>query len=251
MKSQVSNSKPWVIAHRGNSSVAPENTLAAFQAALEVGADMVELDVHLSADGHVIVMHDDDVARTTNGQGKIQDLPWPQIQKLDAGSWFDKRFKDEPVPTLDDTLRLISGQAGACIEIKDNDPRLATEVLQRLDQAGMQERSMIISFHADVLRVCRGKLKCPPLSLLSTQSDVIDRAVAIGADGVQPQYDIVDESFVERAHAAGLFVAVWTVNNQVVMRQMLQVGVDGITSDFAGMLMDLLGRNRGCVSVHR
>jgi len=250
MKLPVANSKPWVIAHRGNSSVAPENTLAAFQAALEVGADMVELDVHLSADGRVIVMHDDDVTRTTNGQGKIRDLSWPQIQKLDAGGWFNQRFQGEPVPTLDETLRLLSGNAKACIELKDNDPRLAGEVLRLLDQTDMREHSLIVSFHEKVLRGRHDWPNRPLLSLISTRPGCIDRACAIGADGVQPIYNIVDVDFLDRLHKAKLFAAVWTVDDLSMMRKMVDLGVDGITSNAPGILLDLLGRNHGHVSGH-
>ena len=242
MQRQASDSKPWVIAHRGNSSAAPENTLAAFRSALDVGADMVEMDVHLSADGHVIVMHDESVTRTTQGQGRLRDMSWPQIQQLDAGRWFNPRFTGEPVPALDEALRLLAGKAGACIEIKHEDPRLAMEVMRLLDQNGMRERSLIISFIEKPLLLCRGQPNRPRLSLLGTQIDMIDRACAAGLDGVQPQFEIVDQHFVERAHHAGLFVAVWTVNDPVILRRMIDQGVDGITTDHPGQLLDLLDR---------
>lgn len=205
---------------------------------------MVEMDVHLSADGHVIVMHDDWVARTTQGQGRLRDMSWPQIQQLDAGSWFNPRFKGEPVPPLDKALRLLAGKAGACIEIKHEDPCLATEVMRLLDQTGMRESSLIISFLEKTLRHCRSNPTRPRLSLLAAQLDMIDRACAAGIEGVQPQFDIVDDHFVERAHHAGLFVAVWTVNDPVIMRRMIDQGVDGIITDNPGQLLDLLGRRR-------
>ena len=102
--------QPLVIAHRGFSGVAPENTLAAFRKAIDVGADMFELDVLLSQDEHVVVIHDDTLERTTNGTGKVIDHTLAELQALDAGSWFSPEFAGEPIPTLEDALRLAKGE---------------------------------------------------------------------------------------------------------------------------------------------
>jgi len=121
-----------VIAHRGASAYAPENTLAAFALAAEQGADWFELDCTLSKDGEVIVIHDDDVERTTGGTGKVADLTLAELKALDAGSWFDPKFAGEKLPTLGEALDLAKGRIGVYIEIKDSadDRRLSNEILK-------------------------------------------------------------------------------------------------------------------------
>ena len=107
-----------VVGHRGAAGLAPENTLASFRKALEIGVDIVELDVHLTKDGHVVAIHDSNVRRTSNGRGEVADLTLTQIKALDAGSWFDKAFAHEVIPTLGEVLDLVDGQSKVLIEIK-------------------------------------------------------------------------------------------------------------------------------------
>lgn len=122
-----------VIAHRGASAEAPENTLAAFKAAIEQGADYFELDCHLSRDGEVVVIHDGDLARTTDGEGAVAAHPWSALQQLDAGSWFNPAFRAEKLPSLDEALRLARGKTGVYVEIKnvDDDGELFAKMVAR------------------------------------------------------------------------------------------------------------------------
>jgi glycerophosphoryl diester phosphodiesterase len=107
-----------IIAHRGGANLAPENTLAAFRQAIDLGVDMIEIDVHLSKDGHIMVIHDFTLDRTTTGKGKIADMTLKQIRKYDAGVKFNEKFRGEKVPTLDETMELLNGKTGLLIEIK-------------------------------------------------------------------------------------------------------------------------------------
>lgn len=116
MKSRNETNRTWInIAHRGASGYAPENTMAAFEKALEMGADLLELDVQLSTDGHVVVIHDYTVERTTDGQGKVEDLTLEESRKLDAGAWYRPEFKGEVIPTLEEVLEHVGGRIGLLI----------------------------------------------------------------------------------------------------------------------------------------
>ncbi len=111
--------RPFLWAHRGASSVAPENTMSAFAAAVACGADGLELDIHLSRDGIPVVIHDETLDRTTDGQGQVGDKTWPQLQMLDAGSWFSTDFAGESIPALENVLESFGGQVRLNLEIKE------------------------------------------------------------------------------------------------------------------------------------
>jgi glycerophosphoryl diester phosphodiesterase len=230
-----------IVAHRGNSSAAPENTMAAFKSALDAGIRLVELDVHLSGDGQVIVMHDADVRRTTNGSGSLGNMTLAEIKELDAGTWFSPQFAGEKVPTLREVLNLIRGRAGVYIEIKDEDKILADKVLKLLADTGMSENAVIISFIEKSLARVKELAPEQITSLLSCNPDIIERAIELNTDGISPAHGIVDRQFVEKAHKAGFFVAVWTVDEPEDLQRMLEAGVDTITSNKPETIKALLG----------
>jgi len=239
-----------LIAHRGASGSAPENTLAAFRKAIELGADYVELDVCASRDRHIVVFHDDALERTTDGRGLVCDQKLAQLKRLDAGSWFDPRFAREKIPTLYEVIRLVKPtQTGLFIEMKPGphlDGAFEQALTRLLVREEMTARSFVMSFnHAAVGRVkeldpnLRGLL----LAGRRTPLPTLLRAVqAHRADGVSVKVSLVNESLVSAIHQRGLRVVVWTANSPRQMRRLVRLGVDGITTDFPERLAPVQAR---------
>jgi glycerophosphoryl diester phosphodiesterase len=142
----MTTSAVMVIAHRGASSYAPENTLAAFDLALEMGAHHIELDVDLTSDGHIVVIHDDTVDRTTNGSGPVTSHTLAALRALDAGSWFGDKFTGERIPTFHEVLERYKGRAHLHTEIKGHSPSLAQRTADLIRTHGMEEQVTITSF---------------------------------------------------------------------------------------------------------
>ena len=145
---------PMVVAHRGYSSVFPENTLAAFAGALDIGVDYIELDVQMTKDGQLVVFHDDDLKRITGAEGAVRDYTLAELGALDAGSWFSSSFAGERIPTLEEALALIEqGQCGVYLELKDigETPGFEESVLAAAGQCGMTDRCVFASFRYDNL----------------------------------------------------------------------------------------------------
>jgi glycerophosphoryl diester phosphodiesterase len=231
-----------VIAHRGYAAVAPENTLAAFRAALEAGADALEFDVRLTKDGHPIIMHDAAVDRTTNGHGPVASKTLAQIRALSANRRFAPRFAGEKVPTLDEVLALARGRAMVLAELKDPDrarlPRILAEALARHD---MKARALVISFHPGSLVRFRREAPDVPVGLLAYPYDPpARRALAVRADAMLGFFGALDRRVVRATQAAGLEVYTWTVNDRAAMRRAARLGVDGIITDDVGTAREVV-----------
>ena len=229
---------PLVVAHRGASADAPENTLAAFRLALEQDARVVECDVHLSADGVPVVIHDETVDRTSDGTGAVASLTLTQLQELDAGSWKGERFAGERIPTLDATLALCAGRARVFVELKrGGGPTLVEAALASVERARCDVA--IISFGPDeVAAVARARPELP-LGFLVGKAHVLkhgaERVLAfaheLGAGFISPQHDAVDAAFIVAARVAGLPVSVWTVDEPGRMRALADLGIDALTTN--------------------
>jgi glycerophosphoryl diester phosphodiesterase len=234
---------PQVIAHRGGRALAPENTLKAFQNAIALGVDWLELDVQRTQDGALVVIHDDTVDRTTNGTGAVRDLTLDQIRALDAG-------EGEKVPTFEEVLQLAKS-AGIQImpEAKDPEfyPGLGTEMAQAVTQAGDDQQTAIQSFDpgalAEVLAV-NPQIKLAPLFGL-WQFSLKDPQPS-GSKMVLPMGEMVllDPWMIKQAHDLGRQVFVWfgMIENPLVMRILLAMGVDGLIVDDPVALQHILGR---------
>jgi len=243
-----------VIAHRGLSGAAPENTMAAFQAAADLGVGF-ELDVTLSATGEVVILHDDTLGRTTNGRGEIGDFSLAEIKALDAGSWFDEAFAGESIPTLREVLERFGGVVPIDIEIKDRKPHepLADAVVAEIERAGLVDKVFVTAFNPYMLvrvreknpDIRRGMLtatfKDEDLSLI--EKVILRRLLFRGK--IKPAI-IAEEQVrikkhkVKRWHRRGYEVLVWTVNDKAGMQQMIEAGVDGIITNHPDLLLDLL-----------
>jgi glycerophosphoryl diester phosphodiesterase len=246
---------PWAgkypvlaIAHRGFSGAAPENTLAAFKRAMEVGSDMIELDVHLSKDGQVVVIHDDTLKRTTSGAGKVADLTLQELKKLDAGKWFGSRFFGEKIPTLREVLELTRGKIPVHIELKEGDlgqytiTDLVDRSLEEVEQAGMLNQVLFGSFSLAAVDRVREKHPRLPVALICSkpwnlpQDATGGRPIPI----ISSSGKVLNQANAAKARQQGMKVVVWTLDQEEHMEQFLDVGVDGIVTNHPDRLIRIL-----------
>jgi len=220
-----------VMAHRGSSAKAPENTMAAFRQAIADGADWIELDVQETADGEVVVMHDSDFMKLSKNPLKIWDAQFTDLSSIDIGSWFDGRFSDERVPTLAEVLRLCKDKIGVNIELKyyGHNQQLEQRVVDIVEAEGMAEQIMVMSLKPDgiaKIKSLRPAWKCGLLL-----SVYVGKLQSITADFLAVNSQFATRNFVNRAHQADKQVFVWTVNDAATMSQLLNRKVDGILTD--------------------
>ncbi|MSQ43390.1 MAG: hypothetical protein EXR45_04175 [Chloroflexi bacterium] len=233
-------SAPLVIAHRGSSGVAPENTLASLELAVSQAAMAVECDIVLSADGVPIVIHDTTLDRTTNGSGDVSALAWSELARLDAGSWKDRRFGAERLVRLHDLLRRATGRVRIIIELKAGDPATLARTTRESIEANPGVEVAIISFLPAVVEAARrivpdvavGYLYSRRLPWATDHAEVVSRARAIGAQFVSPEYSLATEEFCAVAHRASMPVSAWTCNDPESIRGLADAGVDAITTDW-------------------
>ncbi|MDI6097520.1 glycerophosphodiester phosphodiesterase family protein [Actinoplanes sp. NEAU-A12] len=230
------------VAHRGYSTVAPENTLPAFAAALRAGATLVEFDVRVTRDGVPVVIHDRTVNRTTNGSGRVWDLTADEIATLDAGSWFGAGFTGLRVPTLSETLDLLAaGPAELLVEIKP--PATLDEVksiVAQLAHRDLLDRSVVQSFDADVLRKVRDVAPDVRRGLLLFRFDAetVELSRELGVTYCNPPVaDVLhDAETMAALRAAGVGVMPWTPNDMAGWRPLVDAGVAGLITDLVGEL---------------
>ncbi|APZ94761.1 glycerophosphodiester phosphodiesterase family protein [Fuerstiella marisgermanici] len=234
-----------VVAHRGFSAIAPENTLAAIRAAIKAGATGCEFDVYACADGTIVLMHDKTVERTTNSTGQVTDLMLQQLRKLDAGSWKDPKYAGEPVPTLTEALKLLKGTGcQPVIEIKMEG--IAKQVVSDVRALEMVDQVAIIAFSADVVREVRElepRIVCAWLSSKELSGSVTEQADwlqkqarACHAKLLDLRFTMLSPELVTELKKRGLGVWTWTVNESAVMQALQQWGVDSITTDRPNLL---------------
>lgn len=225
------------VGHRGARGHAPENTFASFNRGVELGASVVETDVHLSRDGEVVVIHDHTVDRTTDGHGFVKDMTVAELKKLDAGSWYDARFAGERIPTLRELLEWARHRIPLALEIKNGPiyyPGIAGQVIRLLREYDMAGQAILISFDHFVLR--EAKMLAPEIATgilyAARLIDAVAAAQAAGAVAVHPQYAFVTPDLVESAHRAGIAVSPWCPNDVESLRWLDRMGVDSIGTDY-------------------
>jgi glycerophosphoryl diester phosphodiesterase len=227
---------PLVIAHRGASGTAPENTLAAFRRAVDVGAPMIELDVQLTRDAQVVVLHDDTLDRTTNGRGPAARHTLASLRELDAGAWFDDRFAGERVPTLAEVLAAIP--IAVNVELKSSEGAaddLEARVLAEVLATASLDRVVFSSFDPRRLEGLRALCREAELAVLWHRvriGDALGLAERVGARALHLRKDRVSEAGLAAARARGLAVRVWTVNAPRDFHRLAAAGVDGVFTDF-------------------
>ncbi len=268
-----------VIAHRGASGHAPEHTWPAYEQARSMGADYLELDLHMSADGELVVIHDDTLERTTDGKGKVRDFALAELKALDAGSWFnaahperaDDAYADAELLTLGEVIDRYGDGVRYYIETKSPDryPELQRALVETLEEEGLVDSGAVIiqSFSQDSLRQIHELNADIPLVQLVWYSPaedgdglvewtgvtpapaeigdadfqaIADYAVGIGPNVTYEGEDVIDAGFVEQAHASGLLVHPYTINDQAEMRRLIDWGVDGMFTNFPDRLSEVV-----------
>ncbi|MFI5400013.1 MAG: glycerophosphodiester phosphodiesterase [SAR324 cluster bacterium] len=226
-----------IFAHRGNSGEAPENTLAAFRQVLDVGADGVEFDVHLSRDGIPVVIHDEVVNRTSDGNGWVRDMTLAELQRLDVGKWFGAEFAGERIPTLEATVGLFRGSAlRVNIELKTDRvayPGLARAVTDMVRRIGMQRQALVSSFNH--LTLLEARTMAPELEYAVLSSDQMlepwQYVRRYGFQAYHPRGVAVDEELVRRCHEAGIKVRPWVVDDLQLGARLAALGVDALITN--------------------
>jgi glycerophosphoryl diester phosphodiesterase len=240
---------PYFFAHRGASAFAPENTLAAFQLALDQGSHLIEFDVKLTSDKQVVVIHDQTVDRTTNGKGRISQLTLSEIKRLDAGSWFDKNYPGEQIPTLNEVFEKFGNKIYMNVELTNYASpfdRLTDRVCTLVRKHNLENRVVFSSFFpTNLIRagqllpdVLRGQL------ILQGRAGWWQRVWGglIDVQAVHPYTSDVTAETITRAHEHGRLVHVWTVNDPADMSRLCALGVDGFFTDNPVLAQEILSK---------
>jgi glycerophosphoryl diester phosphodiesterase len=232
-----------VIAHRGASGYAPENTLAAFRIAAEMGAEYVETDLQLTRDGRLVAIHDETLERTTDGRGPVAGATLEELRKLDAGRWFrgSRDFAGERIPTIEEVLAFgRETDVGLYLEMKVAGGERA--LVDALRAANCVERAVVLSFDLGVLAEVRRSNSSIVSGYLYSDRRENTEGVALGAGARQilPRADRITCELVEKAHRSGLKVIAWTVNVPGQMKELMRIGIDGIISNYPDKLVALV-----------
>lgn len=230
---------PLIIGHRGASAAAPENTLAAFGLAAEQGADGVELDVRLSADGDVVVIHDATVERTTTGRGKVRALRTAELRALDAGM-------EQGIPTLDDVFLTFGPSLLYNVELKDfglSDGGLAIAVADRIEAYHLENQVVVSSFNPLAVRRARKSLsRTTMVAVIWEKGPRWLRHLGVQAEADHPHFSLVDEAYMAWAREKKYRVHVWTVDEPAEAQRLAALGVHGIITNNPALIREALGR---------
>lgn len=235
----MENRKTIIIAHRGASAYAPENTMSAFRKAVDLSADGIEFDVKRTLDGEMVIIHDQTLERTTNGTGRVIEKKLDELRELDAGSTFSAEFKGERIPLLVEVIEEFSNKLLLNIEltnygsIRDG---LAEKAAILVKKMGKEKSVIFSSFHPYNLIVCRRILPTVPCALLTLPGKIgwmfrTNLMNWISPEVIHPFYKDVDHNYIERQHRRNRRVNVWTVNTEMEIKKMLLNNVDGIITD--------------------
>ena len=237
---------PLVVAHRGDPMKRPQNTRSSFLSALTYDIDMIETDVNMTRDGRLVIIHDQIVDFTSNATGEVRSYTLADLRRFDFGSWMGPAFSGETIMTLEELLDLVKGRDVALnIEIK-NGPHIydgiEEKVVSILNDGSFLDRVIISSFDHTAIKRIKGIAPNILCGILFSGGfiDPITPARLAGADGLHPEYSWVHEPLISAARAAGLFVNVWTVDNEKQMGRMADLGVTGIISNYPERLVGVL-----------
>ncbi|MCB0035302.1 MAG: glycerophosphodiester phosphodiesterase [Anaerolineales bacterium] len=257
------NRKILVMAHRGEQSEAPENTMPAFQAAVDLGVDVIETDIHGTADGQILAYHDDSVERTTDRQGYLREMTLKEVQELDAGyQWSPDGVDNHPyrglgltIPTLQELFEAFP-KMRFNIDIKQREPSIVKPFADLIRKHNMADTVLVGSFYPDVLAAFRREIpevvtaaseretrRFYILSKLYLEQLDRPRGRAFQVPEYSGSINVVTKRFVEAAHRKRMEVHVWTVNELDEMERLIALGVDGIFTDYASRLIQLLDGN--------
>lgn len=230
-----------IIAHRGFSGQYPENTLLAFAKAIETGAEMIELDVRLTADEQIVVIHDLDLGRTTDGTGPVDSYTLEELRRFNAAK-LQPDLPFQPVPKLEEVLALTQNKVQVNIELKEvvRHRRLPVLVAQELGRWGNPDQFLFSAFEHEAIRQLRKSYpQYKGAILYNREEDPIGKARAVDAQALHPAFGSIDEQGIVKAHQAGLIVNAWTINDKETMKLFLNWQADGIITDHPDKLFAL------------
>lgn len=236
------------VAHRGASSYAPENTFAAYDKALAMGVNHIELDVHLTADGHIVVIHDDTVDRTTNSSGRVADFTLDELRAMDAGSWFGSEYEGEQIRSFGETLEHYKGRLHFHIEIKQREIAggLARRTIDMVRGYGLTDSVTITSFRKEWLEEAAAydsvlpKGWLVPMGSAGWDDSIIRQSKELGLTQICPRADLTTPELVDRLRAEGFVVRCHGLYNEDLMRHAVDVGADGATVNFPDKMAEYL-----------
>ncbi|MGC8570537.1 MAG: glycerophosphodiester phosphodiesterase [Caldivirga sp.] len=236
-----------VIGHRGARCCAPENTIPSFKLAIETGVNGVELDVHMTKDGEVVVIHDDTLDRTTTGSGYVKDYTLNEIRNFDAGVKFGLEWRGVKIPTLDEVLSEFRNRTSYVIELKhgsDVYPGIEEKVLNLVRKHDVKVK--IVSFDFDALERVRQFDDSVELGLIFVGKArwFIDIAKRLKAQWLQAEYKLINENDVKIVHNAGLKIGAWTINDADTAVKLYKMGIDEITTDNPSLIIGSLKRHK-------
>jgi glycerophosphoryl diester phosphodiesterase len=242
---------PFIIAHRGDSAHRPENTLAAFASALEVGADLVEFDVQLTREGHVVIVHDPTLDRTTTGTGRVVERTLAEIRALSAGypDRFGTAYAGERVPTLAEALAFLRERSRVMVEMKveavtaDAEGGIEARTIEEVRRAGMEKDVVLISFSRTALQRCRQQapdIMRGHLFHQATPTEVVEGARAVGCELVMPEKSLLSLEMRDRCREAGLRMASWVIDDPEELRSLARFDLYGVGSNRPGVLLQAL-----------
>jgi glycerophosphoryl diester phosphodiesterase len=242
---------PLVLAHRGANKVAPQNTLPAFQKALDFNADGLETDVHLSLDGHIVICHNYTIDETSNGTGRVDEMTLSQLKSYDFGSYFSDEFKGVTLPTLPELLDLTKSMKLINIEIKppQKDCDLVKKVVEAIHEYGIVENSIVSCFDPECIRLVKEIDKNVKTGLLYEDDKLGNEIMTFGvakyckqlnADAAHPHRKLITEAEVIDLHNLGIAVNPWTVNKEEEIVRFTQGGCDALISDVPDYCLKVL-----------
>ncbi|MHB8482803.1 MAG: glycerophosphodiester phosphodiesterase [Nitrospiria bacterium] len=236
---------PLLIAHRGASAYAPENTMTAFETAVKMKANMIELDIQLTSDGHWVVMHDLSLKRTCGLRKKVRSVPLAQIKTLDAGSWFSPQFSGEKVPTLKELLTWAKNKVSLNLEIKGQIKKNSDAIpslLKTLSEYGMKKNILLSSFDWKILRRIRACDKNVALGVLvsrQTPFRYLREALDLKAFSVNLPPHKLKKGVPQRIHSLNMAVFVYTLNSLFEIKKYLPIGIDGFFTNFPDLQLKI------------
>ncbi len=241
----------FVIAHRGANRFAPQNTLRAFEKAIDFNSDGVETDIQITKDGHLVLCHDSTVNRTSDGKGKISELLLSDIREFDFGSWFGRKFKETKIPTIDEFLQLIKDSSVRILDLElkpqKNIEGFAEKILEKVNDYSLTDRLLISSFDVNILKQVKSINPDVPVGILYPYpSDIVKRrfsapfklAIRNRIDYLLPHYSYVSRAVIRKAHGLGLKVAPWTVNKLETADKLITWEADGLITDIPDVMLN-------------
>lgn len=251
-------SQPIIIAHRGAMGHAPENTLAAYELAVKMGANAVEIDLRQTIDGELVAFHDASINRTTNGKGKFNKFTYEELKKLDAGSWFSNEFKNEKIPTLQEIINILPDSVLLIIELKgsnDDYPGFEENVISLIKKNNYEKNVILKSFDYKVLeRLRKHAPTIPQIFVYAFRIPFIGITIGTGitfksifsldVEYLQPHRYFVSEEFVRKAEKKGYKVISWGVDSRNEIINALEIGVHGIETDFPDRVLSIINQIR-------